>query len=181
MKCSTCNGPTRVRGGDMDDNVAAVDRAWRALSTVPDPEIPVLTVLDLGIVRSVEYSDSVGLRVGITPTYSGCPATAVIREQISDALRDAGFAFVSVHEVLVPAWTTDWMSDEGRRKLQAYGVVPPPDHRGRSLDRFEDTLPACPHCDARSTERLSEFGSTPCKALYRCASCLEPFERFKCI
>ena len=170
-----------MRGGDVADNSAAVDRAWRALATVPDPEIPVLTVLDLGVVRSVEYSDSVGLRVGITPTYSGCPATTVIREQLSDALRGAGFESVSVYEVLSPAWTTDWMSDEGRRKLHAYGVVPPPDRRGRQSDRFDDALPTCPRCDAASTERLSEFGSTPCKALYRCTSCLEPFERFKCI
>jgi ring-1,2-phenylacetyl-CoA epoxidase subunit PaaD len=170
-----------VRGGEVAKNHAAVERAWRALGTVPDPEIPVLTVVDLGIVRFVEYSDGAGLRVGITPTYSGCPATTVMRQQILDVLLSAGFESVSVYEVLFPAWTTDWMSDEGRRKLHAYGVVPPPDRLGRSLDRSADLLPACPRCYAQSTERLSEFGSTPCKALYRCTSCLEPFERFKCI
>lgn len=166
----------------MSSALGPIDDAWRALSGVPDPEIPVLTVVDLGIVRSVEFSEGVGLSVGITPTYSGCPATAVIREHIATALRAAGFASVSVHEVLSPAWTTDWMSEEGRRKLQAYGMVPPPRPRSRRSDESaDDAPPLCARCASRATERLSEFGSTPCKALYRCTSCLEPFERFKCI
>jgi ring-1,2-phenylacetyl-CoA epoxidase subunit PaaD len=163
--------------------------AWRVLETVPDPEIPVVSVVDLGIARAVEV-DSSGQQVTvmITPTYSGCPAMRMIEDDIRTAL-GAEFARVEVRTVLGPAWTTDWMSEQGRAALRAYGVAPPetpvapavaPAGR-RSLPVLGTGRPAaCPHCGATTTERVSEFGSTACKALYRCLSCREPFDYFKC-
>jgi ring-1,2-phenylacetyl-CoA epoxidase subunit PaaD len=147
------------------------ERAWRLLESVMDPEIPVLSVLDLGVVRYVHAEEN-GLRVGITPTYSGCPATEVIRHSILEALRRDGLDDVMVETVLSPPWSSDWLSAEGRRKLAAFGICPPAAHGSRI---------ACPRCGSRDAERLSEFGSTPCKAHYRCSDCLEPFDVFKCI
>ena len=163
--------------------------AWRVLETVPDPEIPVVSVVDLGIARAVEV-DSSGeqVTVVITPTYSGCPAMRMIEDDIRTAL-GAEFAAVEVRTVLTPAWTTDWMSEEGRAALRAYGIAPPepPDPQlsapggRRSLPVLGTGRPAaCPQCGSASTERVSEFGSTACKALYRCLSCREPFDYFKC-
>jgi ring-1,2-phenylacetyl-CoA epoxidase subunit PaaD len=150
---------------------AALEARVRAvLAGVPDPEIPVLSVLDLGVVRTVEQGRDGAVRVAVSPTYTGCPATAVIRQDIVRALREAGFENATAYDQLSPPWSSDWISAEGHRKLREYGIAPP------SRDRD----PACPRCGSRSTRRLSEFGSTPCKALYRCESCLEPFERFKC-
>lgn len=152
-------------------------RAWEVLAGVPDPEIPVLSVLDLGIVRDVtESSDGRAVAVVITPTYSGCPATEVIARDVRTAL-EASYDAVDVHTRLSPAWTTDWLSDEGRAKLQSFGIAPP----GRVL------LPlvgvgapeACPRCGSSHVEELAGFGSTPCKALWRCVSCREPFDYFK--
>jgi ring-1,2-phenylacetyl-CoA epoxidase subunit PaaD len=149
-----------------------VRRAWEVLAHVMDPEIPVLSIVDLGIVRTVDEDLDGALRVGLTPTYSGCPATEVIRGSVIDALARAGFRRTTVCEALSPPWTTDWITEEGRRKLREYGIAPPTPRA---------TVVACPRCASRATEKLSEFGSTPCKALYRCTSCLEPFDSFKCI
>jgi len=146
------------------------DRVREVLAGVPDPEIPVLSVLDLGIVRSIELGADWTVRVGVSPTYTGCPATAVIKRDIVQALQAAGFDGTTAHDVLSPPWSSDWISAEGRRKLREYGIAPPGSDR-----EF-----ACPRCGSRATRLLSEFGSTPCKALYRCESCLEPFDRFKC-
>lgn len=148
------------------------------LSRVPDPEIPVVSVVDLGIVRDIVSADGT-IAVEITPTYTGCPATEVIERAIRAALDAAGFKEISVRTVLSPAWTTDWISDEGREKLRAYGIAPPP--KGAAAASLKNTEPAeCPRCRSRDTEEISRFGSTPCKALWRCRACAEPFDRFKC-
>ena len=140
------------------------------LSEVADPEIPVLTIMDLGIVRDVDCSD--GVTVSLTPTYSGCPATEAIEASVVAALEDRGVSDVHIKRVLSPPWTTDWISNEGREKLRIYGIAPP-ERRNRPI--------ACPRCDSMNTSRVSEFGSTACKASYRCLDCLEPFEYFKCL
>jgi len=135
------------------------------LETVMDPEIPVVSVVDLGIVREVSAE-----RVAITPTYSGCPATEVIERTIREALDAAGFGDVRIETELAPPWTTDWISDKGRAALNAYGIAPP------DLAK----VATCPQCGSTDTEEVSRFGSTPCKAQWRCKACLEPFDRFKC-
>jgi len=140
---------------------------WQLLSQVPDPEIPVVSVVDLGIVRSVSAE-----RVTITPTYTGCPATQVIERDIRDALDSGGYRSVSIETVLAPPWTTDWITPEGRARLQSYGIAPPLAAGQRA--------PACPQCGSAETEEISRFGSTPCKSLWRCRSCAEPFDLFKC-
>ena len=138
---------------------------WAVLKGVPDPEIPVVSVLDLGIVRSVEED-----KVVITPTYSGCPATQFIEQSIREALDAAGYRDVAIETVLSPPWTTDWISEEGKDKLRAYGIAPPELAKAAT----------CPRCGSTDTEEVSRFGSTPCKAQWRCKHCLEPFDRFKC-
>ena len=140
------------------------------LSDVADPEIPVLTIMDLGIVRGVDCSD--GVEVALTPTYSGCPATEAIEQSVIAALEEQGIADVRIKRVLSPPWTTDWISSEGRDKLRIYGIAPP-ERRNRPV--------ACPRCNSSNSERVSEFGSTACKASYKCLDCLEPFEYFKCL
>lgn len=156
-------------------------RVWSVLHGVPDPEIPVLSIVDLGIVRHARVAADGTIQVGLSPTYSGCPATEVIRASVVSALRAAGFARVEVSDVLAPPWTSDWITEEGRRKLHEYGIAPPAEtvSSPRRLVRPAPVI-ACPRCGSRETSRLSEFGSTPCKALYRCVSCLEPFDYFKC-
>jgi len=149
------------------------------LADVPDPEIPVLTIMDLGIVRDVQCGD--GVVVSLSPTYTGCPATEAIESSVIAALQDHGVQDVSIKRVLSPPWTTDWISDAGREKLRAYGIAPP--EKGgskRELLAGPREVP-CPRCDSVNTHRVSEFGSTACKASYRCADCLEPFEYFKCL
>jgi ring-1,2-phenylacetyl-CoA epoxidase subunit PaaD len=144
------------------------------LSSVPDPEIPAVSVIDLGIVRAIEAD-----RVVITPTYTGCPATLAIEQAIRRALDEAGFADVALETTLSPPWTTDWISEEGREKLRAYGIAPPP--KGvRQASLKNEAAAECPRCGSRDTEEVSRFGSTPCKALWRCRACAEPFDRFKC-
>jgi ring-1,2-phenylacetyl-CoA epoxidase subunit PaaD len=165
--------------------MAAVDRvrrAWEVLDTVLDPEVPALSVRDLGIVRDV-IDHGGELEVVLTPTYSGCPATEVIEANVLDALKLEGLGPARATLRRAPAWTTDWISDEGRRKLREYGIAPPGPtvpEEGVPI-RFVRRAPGidCPHCGSRHTERLSAFGSTACKAMYRCLSCREPFEHFK--
>jgi ring-1,2-phenylacetyl-CoA epoxidase subunit PaaD len=154
------------------------DRAWRIASGVVDPEIPVLTIADLGILRSVDVMDG-KVEVAITPTYSGCPAMNMIALEIETALEAAGISDFRVRLVLSPAWTTDWMTEEGRRKLEAFGIAPPAKAAGRrALFAFQEIT--CPRCGSKETQKISEFGSTACKALWRCKSCDEPFDYFKC-
>lgn len=161
---------------------AETARAWAVLHQVPDPEVPVLSVCDLGIVREVSVQGR-GVEVVLTPTYSGCPATEVIAQSVHDALAAAGFDPVTLTTRRAPAWTTDWISDEGRRKLRDYGIAPPTGnaavHDGAVPIRIQVRGVDCPRCGSADTERLSAFGSTACKALYRCRACREPFEHFK--
>ena len=145
-------------------------RIWRLLGAIPDPEIPVVSILDLGIVRYVRREADGRLHVGITPTYLACPATEAIQVAVRGTLDHAGFVDAVVEQVLSPAWISEWLTAAGRRKLAAFGIAPP-------LPRAVH----CPRCGSGATERLSEFGSTPCKAHYRCCTCLEPFDAFKCI
>ena len=153
-------------------------RAWDAASRVVDPEIPVLTIADLGVLRDVTLRDG-QVEVAITPTYSGCPAMNMIALEIELALEREGLGKPKIRTVLSPAWTTDWMSEDGRRKLKDYGIAPPmPASSRRAL--FGVQAVACPQCGSEDTELLSEFGSTSCKALWRCKSCREPFDYFKC-
>ena len=137
------------------------------LENVPDPEIPVLSITDLGIIRGVRNDPP---RVLVSPTYTGCPATQVIEQSIREALDAAGFREVYIERVLFPPWTTDWITERGRERLHAYGIAPP----------SEAKTPTCPQCGSTDTSEVSLFGSTPCKAQWRCESCLEPFDRFKC-
>ncbi|MCK5041489.1 MAG: phenylacetate-CoA oxygenase subunit PaaJ [Sphingomonadales bacterium] len=155
---------------------------WRALEAVLDPEVPVLSVLDLGLVRDLKLSDGGALEVALTPTYTGCPATKLIEDNVREALLMAGASKVTIKTQLSPPWTTDWMSDEGKDKLRAYGISPPlhSSTSKASIMGIDPTI-ACPQCGSEKTVKVSEFGSTACKALYKCESCLEPFDYFKCI
>ena len=161
-----------------------VERAWAVLDGVLDPEVPVVSVRDLGIVRDVIETDG-GLTVVVTPTYSGCPATEVIEKSIVDALEAEGLGPVRVEMRRAPAWTTDWMSEAGRRKLREYGIAPPGPVAAaleaplRFVPRQPPKALACPRCESTNTERISAFGATACKALWRCKACGEPFEHFK--
>jgi ring-1,2-phenylacetyl-CoA epoxidase subunit PaaD len=149
------------------------------LRTVPDPEIPVLTIMDLGIVRDVRVNGDV--IVALTPTYTGCPATEVIEQSVLEAVRSHGIDRVSIERVLSPPWTTDWISAAGRAKLLDYGIAPPEPGASKRALLHGDRAIACPRCNSLATTRVSEFGSTACKASYKCTACLEPFEYFKCI
>lgn len=148
------------------------------LQSVYDPEIPVLSVVDMGIIRKLSRSAD-EVVVHITPTYTGCPAMDVISTQIRMALLAAGFPSVKIVQELSPAWTTDWISEEGKQKLKAYGIAPP---IGKAIDSvwLEDLHPLCPQCNSTNTELVSQFGSTACKALFKCLDCKEPFDYFKC-
>ena len=148
-----------------------VATVWAWLSAVPDPEIPAISLTDLGIIRDVAWEDDT-LVVTITPTYSGCPATSIINLDIEMALRGHGIDKLELKRQLSPPWTTEWMTDTGRAKLEAYGIAPPRPAGGPER---------CPHCGAGEVEKISQFGSTPCKAQWRCLSCREPFDYFKCI
>jgi ring-1,2-phenylacetyl-CoA epoxidase subunit PaaD len=162
---------------------SAVGQVWELLGQVMDPEIPIISVVELGIVRDVREGPG-GLEVVITPTYTGCPATRQIEQDIRTALAEAGFGDARLTIVLSPAWTTDWISEAGRDKLVDFGIAPPAGNAGkagkRALFGAEPSV-ACPQCGSRHTEMISEFGSTPCKALWRCTGCREPFDYFKCI
>jgi ring-1,2-phenylacetyl-CoA epoxidase subunit PaaD len=170
----------------------ALGALWKVAAAVPDPEIPVISVTELGILRGLEWDerDPVTLVVSVTPTYSGCPATDVIMASLREALMAAGAANVRIETRLSPAWTTDWMTPEGKRKLAEFGIAPPGAARASAVAAMIDAsriLPlrravsaiACPRCQSKRTELLSQFGSTACKAHYRCLDCLEPFDYFK--
>ncbi|KQV00696.1 phenylacetate-CoA oxygenase subunit PaaJ [Microbacterium sp. Root322] len=153
--------------------------AWRIAASVPDPEVPVLTIEDLGVLRAVEV-DGTSVHVDITPTYSGCPATDTIRDDVILALTAAGFDEVEVRLVLSPAWTTDWMTEAGKTKLAAYGIAPPSGRAAVSTGPIRLSLSVrCPRCGSLDTREVSHFGSTSCKALFECRACLEPFDHFK--
>ena len=180
-------GPTSV--AESRPSIAAL---WHALSAVPDPEIPVVSIFDLGILRGIEWdsTEPATLVVSVTPTYSGCPATEMIMTLIREALAKAGITRLRLETRLAPAWTTDWMTPDGKRKLREFGIAPPDglravsasapiDVAGISPLRRSGIVVACPRCDSPRTQLLSQFGSTACKAQYRCLACLEPFDYFK--
>jgi ring-1,2-phenylacetyl-CoA epoxidase subunit PaaD len=148
-----------------------LETVWGWLDAVPDPEIPVISLTDLGIIRDVQWQDDT-LEVTVTPTYSGCPATTIINLDIETALRGHGIEKLALKRQLSPAWTSDWMTDSGRAKLEGYGIAPPQPAGGPQH---------CPRCKSTHVEKISQFGSTPCKAQWRCTECLEPFDYFKCI
>jgi ring-1,2-phenylacetyl-CoA epoxidase subunit PaaD len=159
------------------------DQVMEWLNDVTDPEVPVLTIIDLGVVRGVQITGSDAdpfVKVFITPTYSGCPAMDVIAVGIRMALLGHGIKHITVEHQLSPAWTTDWMSEDGKRKLKEYGIAPPNRKAFQALGLFEEEQITCPRCGSESTELVSNFGPTSCKALYKCLSCKEPFEYFKC-
>jgi ring-1,2-phenylacetyl-CoA epoxidase subunit PaaD len=162
----------------VSDRAALRERALHAAARVVDPEIPVLSIVDLGVLREVRVESDI-VRVAITPTYSGCPAMRMIEFSLETALRAAGIEKFRIETVLAPAWTTDWLSEEGRRKLREFGIAPPASATSRRA-LFGAAAVACPRCSSADTERISEFGSTACKALYRCRQCREPFDYFKC-
>lgn len=154
---------------------------WSLLEDIKDPEIPVLSIVDLGIVRDVAVDDE-QVTVTITPTYTGCPAMDMIAASIKMELLAKGFREVKVVSVISPAWTTDWMTEKGKQQLKEYGIAPPNPRQQVCNDKLfaPDEAVQCPHCNSWHTRRISEFGSTACKALYQCADCLEPFDYFKC-
>lgn len=149
----------------------SVAQIWDWLEEVPDPEIPVITLVDLGIIRDVEWQED-ELVITLTPTYSGCPATSIINLDIETLIRSKGVEKLRLERRISPAWTTDWLSEKGRMALEVYGIAPPQAAGGPGH---------CPQCKSKNLERISQFGSTPCKALWRCKDCLEPFDYFKCI
>ena len=157
------------------------DEILEILDTVMDPEVPVLSVRELGIIRDVEIDASGSVTVTVTPTYSGCPAIRVIEEDITTALHDAGIADVRIETVYSPAWTSDWIPEQARAKLKSYGITPPSPTLGTDLVPLlrAPRTPQCPYCDSRDTEVRSEFGSTACKSICWCRSCGQPFEEFK--
>ena len=162
------------------DDKTTERRAYQVAASVLDPEIPVLTIEDLGILRGVHIDSQGRAVVDLTPTYSGCPAVLAIELAVETALREAGFDPI-INRVIAPAWTTDWITDEGRKKLTTYGIAPPVKSENSKRALFGKTTVTCPRCQSTETEKVSEFGSTACKALYRCTNCAEPFDYFKCI
>jgi ring-1,2-phenylacetyl-CoA epoxidase subunit PaaD len=171
-----------ANGGAEAEANRRLSLAWRNLASVEDPEIPTLSIVDLGLIRSVKAQPNGRLEVGLSPTYVGCPATEVIRRSVEQALRDAEIGEFVVTNVLSPPWSSDWITAEGRRKLAIYGIAPPEQSASSMRDILRGNRPVgCPRCYSTDTECISEFGSTPCKALHRCRACLEPFEYFKCI
>ena len=171
----------------MHAQSVTLDQVWSWLGEVPDPEIPVISVVDLGIVRNVEF-DGDECVVTITPTYSGCPAMQVISDAVGEALRARGLDKLRIVTQLSPAWTTDWMSETGKAALKGYGIAPPVEQAidisglrgGVKRGAFKEPEVACPNCGSTHTQLTSQFGSTPCKALYKCLDCREPFDYFKC-
>ena len=157
-------------------------KIWQLLETITDPEVPVLSIIDLGIIRAVEIDASNKIKITVTPTYTGCPAVDVINMNIRMVLLENGFNNIEIKNVLSPAWTTDWMTEQGKQKLKAYGIAPPNTKQiVCTVDAFqEEEAVQCPHCNSYNTQLVSRFGSTACKALYKCNECMEPFDYFKC-
>lgn len=156
-------------------------KIWKILHEVKDPEIPVLSVVDLGVVRDVQVQSEGNILITITPTYSGCPAMDVIRMDIRLKLIEHGYKNITVQQSLSPAWTTDWMTEEGRRKLKAFGIAPPnPKQQFCTSEMFKEEAVQCPFCNSYHTKQVSRFGSTACKAVYQCDDCKESFDYFKC-
>lgn len=162
----------------MSDGVRTEDRIWRALERVMDPEIPVISVVELGIIRDVQATENGGVQVTMTPTFSGCPALDVMRQDITAELRSLGFEPVQVKLEYDPPWTTDSLSERGREKLRQFGLAPPPEHQG-NVTLALDQPRACPRCGGEDTSRKNSFGSTLCRSLYYCNNCQEPFPAFK--
>lgn len=159
---------------------AEEEKLWHILGEVADPEVPVLSILDLGIVRNLSFTDG-NVNIIITPTYSGCPAMDVISMDIRLKLIEKGYRNITVQQQLSPAWTTDWMTEEGKRKLKAFGIAPPNSKQQFcTSDMFREEAVQCPHCNSHRTELISQFSSTACKAMYRCLNCNEAFDYFKC-
>ena len=150
------------------------------LEEVSDPEVPVLSIIDLGVVRNVSFENNTWL-ITLTPTYSGCPAMQTMEEEILLKLKERGLSTVKILTTLSPAWTTDWLSENGRKKLKAYGIAPPEDEQDKSLLFSSPTIVPCPVCNSKNTRLISQFGSTACKAHYQCSACQEPFDYFKCL
>ena len=172
---------TRTLDLSAADSRPSVEQIWAWLDEVPDPEIPVISVVDLGIVRDVAWSGEY-LEVTVTPTYSGCPATTVINLDIVSALADRGLRDVKLVKRISPAWTTAWISEKGREKLHAFGIAPPIEGTAAcGIGALQTPEIACPRCGSTATHRVSQFGSTPCKANWVCDDCREPFDYFKCI
>jgi ring-1,2-phenylacetyl-CoA epoxidase subunit PaaD len=155
-------------------------KVWEILEQVSDPEIPVLTIADLGIIRSIDKIDN-SFKITITPTYSGCPAMRVIESEIEAALASEGITNIIIETILSPAWTTDWLSENGRKKLAEYGIAPPVNEPDKSILFADAPTVPCPKCQSSNTKMVSLFGSTACKAHYQCNSCFEPFDYFKCL
>ena len=150
------------------------------LEEVSDPEVPVLSIIDLGVVRNVSFEYN-SWQIILTPTYSGCPAMQTMEEEILLKLKERGLSTVKILTTLSPAWTTDWLSENGRKKLKAYGIAPPEDEQDKSLLFSSPTIVPCPVCNSKNTRLISQFGSTACKAHYQCSACQEPFDYFKCL
>ena len=150
------------------------------LEEVSDPEVPVLSIIDLGVVRNVAFENN-SWQITLTPTYSGCPAMQTMEEEILLKLKERGLSSVKILTTLSPAWTTDWLSENGRKKLKAYGIAPPEDEQDKSLLFSSPTIVPCPVCNSKNTRLISQFGSTACKAHYQCSACQEPFDYFKCL
>ena len=172
-----------VTAPETQTNLPTLATVWQWLAEVADPEIPVVSLVDLGIIQDIAWVEG-RLEVVVTPTYSGCPATSVISLDIGEKIREKGIDDYVIRQRLVPAWTTDWISDAGRRKLRAYGITPPAEAADSCVGALRQTAAApvaicCPRCSSTDTECISRFGSTPCKAAYRCRDCLEPFDYFK--
>ncbi|WP_210488889.1 1,2-phenylacetyl-CoA epoxidase subunit PaaD [Rufibacter aurantiacus] len=166
----------------VTQNLTTEERIWKLLEEVSDPEIPVLSILDLGVLKKVQVQEDGKVQVTITPTYSGCPAMNTIAADIKMRLLAEGFNEVAVDLQLSPAWTTDWLTPEGKDKLEAYGIAPPVEPNGDIHALFgRDTVVRCPLCKSENTRLVSQFGSTSCKAHYQCNDCLEPFDYFKCL
>ena len=171
------------------DSKQEEEKIRRILEEVKDPEVPVLSIIDLGIVRKIEFTtplsssagEGLGVRLTITPTYSGCPAMDVIQMDIRLKLLEKGYRNIQIQQSLSPAWTTDWMSEEGKQKLKEFGIAPPnPKQQFCTAEMFQQEVVQCPHCDSFHTEVISQFGSTACKSMYRCLNCKEAFDYFKC-
>ena len=169
--------------------VTVEQKIWKILEEVKDPEVPVLSIIDLGIVRNIQLTSPLsssagegpGVRLTITPTYSGCPAIDVIQMDIRLKLLEKGYKNITINQSLSPAWTTDWMTEKGRKQLKEYGIAPPnPKQQFCSVEMFQQEAVQCPRCSSFHTEAISQFGSTACKALYRCLDCKEAFDYFKC-